>query len=45
MTVDDKKWVDWLVRLQSLAQAGLAYGRDKYDIERFLRKFERFQLQ
>ena len=29
MTVDDKKWVDWLVRLQSLAQAGLAYGRDK----------------
>lgn len=35
MTVDDKKWVDWLVRLQSLAQAGLAYGRDKYDIERF----------
>ena len=22
MTVDDKKWVDWLVRLQSLAQAG-----------------------
>ena len=35
MTVDDKKWVDWLVRLQSLAQAGLAYGRDKYDIDRF----------
>lgn len=23
------------VRLQSLSQAGLAYGRDKYDIERF----------
>lgn len=35
ITVDDKKWVDWLVRLQSLAQVGLAYGRDKYDIERF----------
>lgn len=31
----DEKWIDWLVRLQSLAQAGLAYGRDKYDIERF----------
>lgn len=35
MTVDDKKWVVWLVRLQSLAQARVAYGRDKYDIERF----------
>lgn len=35
MTVDDKKWGDWLVRLQSLAQARVAYGRDKYDIERF----------
>lgn len=35
MVVNDKKWIDWLVRLQSLAQAGLAYSRDKYDIERF----------
>ncbi len=35
MAIEEKKWVDWLVRLQSLAQAGLAYGRDKYDIERF----------
>jgi hypothetical protein len=35
MVANDKKWIDWLVRLQSLAQAGLAYSRDKYDIERF----------
>ena len=31
------KIVNWAVELQSLAQAGLAYGRDKYDIERFER--------
>ena len=28
---------NWAVELQSLAQTGLAYGRDKYDIERFAR--------
>lgn len=33
--MQEKKWLDWLIRLQSLAQAGLAYGKDKYDIERF----------
>ena len=31
------KVINWAVELQSLAQAGLAYGRDKYDIERFER--------
>lgn len=35
-TKDTKlKWLDWSIRLQSVAQAGLAYSEDKYDIERF----------
>lgn len=29
------KWLDWAVRLQAIAQTGLAYGKDVYDIERF----------
>ena len=29
--------LDWAVELQSLAQAGLFYGKDVYDIERFQR--------
>ncbi|MGQ7461292.1 NUDIX hydrolase N-terminal domain-containing protein [Streptococcus suis] len=29
------KWLEWAVRLQALAQTGLAYGKDVYDIERF----------
>lgn len=33
MTQD--KWLDWAVRLQAIAQTGLAYGKDVYDIERF----------
>lgn len=35
--MDDMTWLDWIVELQSLAQAGLAYSRDKYDLERFAR--------
>ncbi|WP_277299920.1 NUDIX hydrolase N-terminal domain-containing protein [Treponema succinifaciens] len=27
-------WLDWAVKLQSIAQAGLTYGKDKFDIER-----------
>ena len=30
-------WLDWAVELQALAQAGLYYSRDPYDIERFQR--------
>ena len=30
-------WVDWIVELQSLAQAGLAYSKDAYDKERYER--------
>ncbi len=28
-------WLDWAKQLQAIAQAGHAYGNDKYDIERF----------
>lgn len=33
----NEKWLEWAVELQSLAQAGLAYGRDVYDRERYER--------
>ena len=29
------KWVDYAVRIQSIAQAGLAYCEDKYGRERY----------
>ena len=31
----EEKWLSWAKQLQSIAQAGLAYSKDKYDIERF----------
>lgn len=31
------KWLDWAQELQALAQAGLYYSKDIYDIERFQR--------
>ena len=31
------KWVDLIIELQSLAQAGLTYGKDIYDKERYKR--------
>ena len=30
-------WLKWASELQSLAQAGLYYGRDKFDLERYAR--------
>ena len=27
--------IDWAKRLQSLAQAGLTYGKDNFDLERY----------
>ena len=33
----NKQWLDWVVELQSLAQAGLTYGKDPYDKERYQR--------
>lgn len=29
------KWLEWAVKLQSIAQAGLYYGNDKFDMERY----------
>lgn len=33
----NEKWLQWAVELQALAQAGLTYGKDIYDRERYLR--------
>ena len=33
----EKVWLDWVIELQSLAQAGLTYGKDVYDQERYER--------
>lgn len=30
-------WLQWAIELQSLAQAGLTYGKDEYDKERYKR--------
>ena len=29
------KWIDFAIRIQSIAQAGLQYGKDQYDKERY----------
>ena len=31
------EWLNWIIELQSLAQAGLTYGKDIYDKERYER--------
>ena len=31
------QWLSWAVELQALAQAGLQYGKDIYDLERYTR--------
>lgn len=33
----NEKWLQWAVELQSLAQAGLFYCKDNYDLERYER--------
>ena len=33
----EENWLRWAVELQSIAQAGLTYGRDCYDLERYAR--------
>lgn len=33
----NEKWLEWAVELQSLAQAGLFYGKDRFDLERYER--------
>ncbi|MTI49855.1 NUDIX hydrolase N-terminal domain-containing protein [Sporosalibacterium faouarense] len=32
---NEPKWLEWAKKLQALAQSGLAYSDNKYDIERF----------
>ena len=34
---EKQQWMTWAVELQALAQAGLKYGHDKYDFERYER--------
>lgn len=29
------KWIEFAIRIQSIAQSGLQYGKDKYDRERY----------
>lgn len=36
MNIQDR-WVAWSMEIQSLAQAGLTYGKDPYDLERYQR--------
>ncbi len=31
----NEKWLEWAVRLQSIAQAGIAYCDNKYELERY----------
>ena len=33
----NEKWLEWAVELQALAQAGLFYSKDKYELERYER--------
>lgn len=35
--VTENQWLDWAIELQSLAQAGLFYGKDPFDKERYQR--------
>ena len=37
MDAGTQQWLAWIVELQSLAQAGLTYGRDDFDLERYAR--------
>lgn len=35
MTVRGPQWLSWARRLQAIAQAGLTYGNDRFDLERY----------
>lgn len=30
-----EKWLEWAIRLQSIAQAGLTFGENRYDLDRY----------
>jgi ADP-ribose pyrophosphatase YjhB (NUDIX family) len=31
----EKKWLEWATRLQSIAQSGLTFGENQYDLDRY----------
>ncbi|MDO5344547.1 MAG: NUDIX hydrolase [Lachnospiraceae bacterium] len=33
----NEKWLQWAVELQAIAQSGLFYGKDRFDLERYAR--------
>lgn len=33
--MNEPKWLEWTKKIQSISQAGLAYSKDMYDLERF----------
>ena len=33
----NEKWLQWAVELQAIAQSGLHYGKDQFDLERYER--------
>lgn len=33
----NEQWLQWAVELQAIAQGGLFYGKDKFDLERYER--------
>ncbi|MFZ7109153.1 NUDIX hydrolase N-terminal domain-containing protein [Avibacterium avium] len=35
--MQNEKWLQWIIELQGLAQAGLFYSNNKFDLERFQR--------
>lgn len=35
VTANQQQWLDWIIKIQSLAQAGLHYGHDRFDLERY----------
>jgi ADP-ribose pyrophosphatase YjhB (NUDIX family) len=37
MNKDKNKWLKWISEMQAIAQAGLTYCRNEYDIERYIR--------
>ena len=37
MMKEQDKWIDWAIEIQSIAQAGLTYGKNDYDLERYQR--------
>ncbi len=34
-SVQEPRWIDWAKRLQAIAQTGLAFAHDSYDVERY----------